>query len=90
MALVHKLGVGTLPSGLNRQHRQGPIPSHVKVELRRTQQKLAETLGNPETTKGGKNAMKPRKVRWFGQLFALVESGELKIFRVNFFGVYFS
>jgi len=42
MALVHKLGVGTLPSGLNRQHRQGPIPSHVKVELRTTQQIPAE------------------------------------------------
>lgn len=51
MALVHKLGVGTLPSGLNRQHRQGPIPSHVKVELRRTQQKLGENLGKtPDET----------------------------------------
>eukprot|EP00438_Fugacium_kawagutii_P021273 Skav220194 [mRNA] locus=scaffold1074:326329:329011:- [translate_table: standard] len=38
MALVHKLGVGTLPSGLNRLGRQGPISDHVKLELRSTQQ----------------------------------------------------
>lgn len=38
MALVHKLGVGTLPSGLNRLGRQGPIEDLAKAELRRTQQ----------------------------------------------------
>ena len=73
MALVHKLGVGTLPSGLNRQHRQGPIPSHVKVELRRTQQKLAETLGNPETTKGGKSSLKPEKSDGLDNYFPLLK-----------------
>eukprot|EP00435_Cladocopium_sp_Y103_P039437 s2141_g10.t1 len=38
MALVHKLGAGTLPSGLNRLGRQGPIADSAKAELRRTQQ----------------------------------------------------